>query len=447
MMKTPIVDFVRAYAASENLRLHMPGHKGKDLLGFERYDITEIDGADVLYRAEGIIRESEENAARLFDAAKTVYSAEGSSLAIRAMLYMTKLYGGSVGKRPLIAAGRNAHKTFMTACALLDIEVDWLLPENAQTLISCDITADFLESYLNRASEKPVAVYVTSPDYLGNTLDIGALSEVCRRHGVLLLADNAHGAYLRFLPESLHPISLGADMCCDSAHKTLPVLTGGAYLHISHDAPSLFGSQAETAMSLFASTSPSYLILQSLDMANSYLWDDYPDRLAAFVHEVARLKSELADMGYKLFGKEPLKITLAPKSYGYTGTKLAKILLNKGMVCEFSDPDFVVLMLTPEIGTAGLKRIKDALSDIPKRREITERPPIISVREKRLSLREAIFAPSVELEVGKCNGRVLVSANIGCPPAIPIVVSGEVIDSNAIECLRYYGIKSCRVAE
>lgn len=446
-MTTPIADFVRAYAAENNLRLHMPGHKGKGFLGFERYDITEIDGADVLYRAEGIIKESQENAARLFGTRKTVYSAEGSSLAIRAMLYLIKLYGGSVGKRPLIAAGRNAHKTFMTACALLDFEVEWLMPENAETLISCDITADFLESYLKGALEKPIAVYVTSPDYLGNVLDIRALSEVCRRHGVLLLADNAHGAYLKFLPESRHPISLGADMCCDSAHKTLPVLTGGAYLHISSDAPRLFSDQAEAAMALFASTSPSYLILQSLDMANSYLSGDHPRRLAEFAKEVTRLKGDLEKMGYRLFGNEPLKIAVAPKSYGYTGVELAQILLNKGIVCEFSDPDFTVMMLAPETGTAGLKRVRQALSAVEKRQEISVKPPMISGKEKRLSLKNALFSPSVELDINECGGRVLASANVSCPPAIPIVVCGEVIDQNAIECFTYYGIKSCRVVD
>ena len=91
-----------------------------------------------------------------------------------------------------------------------------------------------------------------------------------------MLVDNAHGAYLHFLPEPMHPMQLGADICCDSAHKTLPVLTGSAYLHIAHGTPDMFAQRAESAMALFASTSPSYLILQSLDAMNPLLATSFP---------------------------------------------------------------------------------------------------------------------------------------------------------------------------
>ena len=240
MMKTPICDFVRQYQEQGVLRLHMPGHKGKSHLGPESWDITEIAGADELYHPTGIIRESEENAARLFGAGRTVYSTEGSSLCIRAMVYLALLNAKAQNRKPLILAGRNAHKTFLSACAMLDADVEWLYPEAENSLISCAIDENTLEKTLSNMPEKPAAVYLTTPDYLGNLVDIAALSVVCHRHGVPLLVDNAHGAYLKFLPRDIHPLTLGADLCCDSAHKTLPVLTGGAYLHIGKNAPSLF---------------------------------------------------------------------------------------------------------------------------------------------------------------------------------------------------------------
>ncbi|MDD6478227.1 MAG: aminotransferase class I/II-fold pyridoxal phosphate-dependent enzyme [Oscillospiraceae bacterium] len=446
-MKTPVVDFVKRYACGGFLRLHMPGHKGKGFIGVEQNDITEIDGADVLYNSQGIIRRSEENAAKLFKTSRTVYSAEGSSLCIRAMLYLVKTYGEAQGKKPIIAAGRNAHKTFVSAAALLDIEVEWLLPENTESVISCKIDADFLENYLCGCKEKPIAVYVTSPDYLGTVLDINALSEVCRKYGVLLLVDNAHGAYLAFLEKSCHPIAQGADICCDSAHKTLPVLTGGAYMHISDSAPTFFAEHSEVAMDVFASTSPSYLILQSLDAANKYLAQDYPKRLSDFVKEVEALKTEVKEMGYCLVGDEPLKLTVASKAFGYTGTELAQKLLEKKIVCEFSDPDFAVMMLTLETGAEGLEKLKAALASIKKRKAIDATPPTPVISKKVLSLKEALFSPSKRMSIEKCEGRVLATVSVACPPAVPVILCGEQIDSKAIECFKYYGIQECFVVD
>lgn len=446
-MKTPVCDFVRKYAESRKLRLHMPGHKGKSFLGIENYDITEIDGADVLYASGGIIRESEETAAGLFGTGRTVYSAEGSSLAIRAMLYLTKLHAEAHGKKTLIAAGRNAHKTFVTAAALLDLEIEWLFGENQESIISCAVSARYLDSFLAGLADRPAAVYITSPDYLGNIADIGALSAVCRKHGVLLLVDNAHGAYLGFLSSNQHPIALGADMCCDSAHKTLPVLTGGAYLHIHRNAPAVFAEQAENAMSVFASTSPSYIILQSLDAANAYISDGYREKLSELCRNAASLKAKLANAGYTTAGTEPLKLTLAPKSFGYTGCELADILNENGIVCEFADPDYIVMMMTPELGCEDLKMLEDVLLSVKPRSAIAEKPPRICGVKKRLSLREALFAPNIELGIHSCKGRILASPTVSCPPAIPIVVCGEEIDESAVECFEYYGIDKCRVVK
>ena len=242
----------------------MPGHKGRGSLGIEAFDITEISGADVLYSPSGIIAESEENATELFGTAHSFYSTEGSTLAIKAMLKLVT--NGTVqGERPLILAGRNAHKAFIFAAALLDFDIEWLFGEEGSHICECKITPAALDEALQKKKRLPAAIYITSPDYLGNIADIRGLSEVADRYGIPLLVDNAHGAYLKFLEPSMHPIDLGASMCADSAHKTLPVLTGGAYLHIAKKAER-FVDGARGALSLFASTSPSYLILQSLTL-------------------------------------------------------------------------------------------------------------------------------------------------------------------------------------
>lgn len=442
-MNTPICDFVKNYINSQTERMHMPGHKGLPLLGCEPFDITEISGADSLYEADGIIAESERNASRLFGTKATFYSAEGSSLCIRAMLFLALHYAKKNGKKPLIAAGRNAHKTFVTAAALLDFDIEWLPSEKNSGYLSCSIDFEAAESLL--AEKSPSALYITSPDYLGNTADLKKISALCKKNGALLIVDNAHGAYLKFLPESRHPIDLGADICCDSAHKTLPVLTGGAYLHVSKSAPDFFALNARNALSVFGSTSPSYLIMQSLDAANKYISDGYEQKLVEFIPKVNELKEKLASIGYSLCGDEVLKITVMPKSYGYTGNALADALRKKGIECEFSDPDYTVFMLSAERGEEGINKLLNALSDVEKKTEITEKPPVSFIPERVMSVREAVFSPSEKVPSEKSEGRVLAALNVGCPPAVPIAVCGEKIDARAVETFRYYGITDCDV--
>ena len=437
-MDIPICDFVRSYALQSSLRLHMPGHKGRGPLGCEQLDITEIPGADSLYEAEGIIARSEANVSSLFGC-PTFYSTEGSSQCIRAMLYLAALHAGTQGRQPRIAAARNAHKTFLSAAALLQTPVVWLFGRETESYLSCTVTAaDVLA-----LEDSVTALYITSPDYLGNMANIPALAEACRKKGILLLVDNAHGAYLRFLPESAHPMDLGADLCCDSAHKTLPVLTGGAYLHIRDEA---LAARAKDALALFGSTSPSYLILQSLDAANAFLAAGYREKLSVFLEALSGCRSRLGAIG-----NEPMKLTVNAKTRGYTGTELARLLRGRNIECEYADPDFVVLMPTPETGPDGLRYLEDVLSGIPLKRPIDTRPPALSRPERVCSIRQALLSPGQTVPVEESLGRVLASPSVGCPPAVPIAVCGERIDENAIACFRYYGIgrvtvlQSCKI--
>lgn len=338
-METPIADFVRRYADSGMVRAHVPGHKGKPFLGCEALDITEIRGADSLYEADGIIRRSESCAGELFGSGRTVYSTEGSSQCIRAMLYLALICGN--GSRTIVAA-RNVHRAFLYAAALLDFEIVWLWPEQSTSLCSCPVSPDALERTLTELPAPPAAVYLTSPDYLGGMADISALAEVCRKHSTLLAVDNAHGAYLRFLEPSRHPLDLGAALCCDSAHKTLPVLTGGAYLHISRAAPASLRENAKTAMAMFGSTSPSYLTLASLDLCNRYLADGYRERLREMCVYLDEARKALTAAGWQIEPSDPLRLTIKVPS-GMTGGQLADRLRENGVECEYADLDFLVL--------------------------------------------------------------------------------------------------------
>ena len=437
-MNTPVADFVQRYAKAGTARLHMPGHKGRCFLGCEPWDITEIHGADALYEAEGILAESEQNAAALFGSQRTCYSTEGSSQCIRAMLYLAVAASGS----HTVVAARNVHRAFVSAAALLDLEIRWLWPEESRSLCGCPISPAQLEETLHSLPEPPAAVYLTSPDYLGGMAQIPALAQVCHQHGTLLLVDNAHGAYLRFLQPSLHPLDLGADLCCDSAHKTLPVLTGGAYLHLSPTAPAQLAPLAKSALGLFGSTSPSYLTLASLDLCNRYLAEGYPQRLAEAVERLAELRERLTAAGWRVEPSDPLRVTVAAPR-GVTGQELAGQLRRQGVECEYADRDFLVLMATPENTPEELAQAAAALGQCPGEANPPQLP--LARGERACSIRQAAFAPRETVNAAHSLGRVCGLPTVGCPPAIPIAVSGERITPEALALFAYYGIEQVEV--
>ena len=461
-MKTPIYDFVSKYAASDVVRLHMPGHKGRTLLGCEERDITEIAGADALYEASGIIAESEANATALFGTGRTLYSTEGSSQCVRAMLELARRWwlqkqaktecADSILRnavRPVVVAARNAHKAFLYAAILLDFEIIWLWPEEENaSLCSCVVTPETLEQVLAKQGETVAAVYLTSPNYLGGMADVAALSKVCHQHNALLLVDNAHGAYLHFLEMSLHPMDLGADLCCDSAHKTLPVLTGGAYLHISKHAPQQLAEWAKGAMELFGSTSPSYLILQSLDLCNKFLAESYRGSLALVCYNADLTREDLRENGWQVEETDPLRFTIKAPC-GTTGTELAERLRSVLVECEYADEDYLVAMITEQNSVYDFNRLLEGLGKNTRSYSTQREKKIpLSVRAERvMSVREAYVSPGEVLPVKQALGRICRMPTATCPPAIPVVVPGEKIDAAAVESFLYYGIKYVEVVK
>ena len=440
-MNTPIADFVKKYIEGKTARFHMPGHKGKPFIGIEQYDITEIGGADDLGSAEGIIKESENNASVLFESGHTYYTTQGSTTAICAMLNLVN------GENPLILAVRNVHKAFLHACAFLDYEVAWILPEESFSILDCKISPQLVEKGILGTNRKPSAVYLTSPDYLGNIQDISGIASVCKKYDVPLLVDNAHGAYLGFLENPLHPISLGACACCDSAHKTLPVLTGGAYLHIAKDAPEKFFEKARTSLNLFSSTSPSYLTLQSLDLCNAYLAGDYKSELWACIKKVRNLKAFIKKCGFSVLGTEELKITVETGLCGYRGDEVANVMREYFAEPEYCDADYVVLMLTPQNDDEDFEKIKKVFSSLSPREKKKRKNIRITLPEMKLSIREAVFSQTEIVDVNECEGRICALPAVSCPPAIPIAISGEVINSEIKAVFKFYGIEKILVVK
>lgn len=441
-MKTPIVSFLKSYQEKSPVRMHMPGHKGAGILGFEGMDLTEIYGADELFAAEGIIKESEQNASNLFGC-PTYYSTQGSTLCIQTMCTILCQDAKSKGKKPKILAGRNAHRSFIHAAALLDFEIEWLYGNS--DYLSCKIHAEDLEKAI--IESLPTAVYLTNPDYLGNLLDIKSLASVCKKHNVLLAIDNAHGAYLRFLKDSLYPIDLGADLCCDSAHKTLPVLTGGAYLHLSDSLNQVWKNDVKHFMEYFSSTSPSYLIMASLDAANEVLDTTFKNSMFECIQRVDGLKNTLVQHGYTILSGEPMKITISTKEFGYTGNEIANLLMECDIYPEFYDSDYIVLMPSPYNTKDDLKRLETCLCGIEGKPILVNKLPKLEQSKKAMNVRQALFSSSITLDVSKSLGQVCSSVTVSCPPAILPVIPGEVISESSIEVMKYYGIETVRVVK
>ncbi|MBQ8413658.1 MAG: amino acid decarboxylase [Clostridia bacterium] len=445
-MTTPIYDFVKKYAESKTTRFHMPGHKGVGQLGCEMYDITEVKGADVLYSAEGIIEESENNLTELYDTGHSFYSTEGSTLAIKAMLAIVTA-DRKEGERPIILASRNAHVSFIHAAAMLDIDVLWMQYNEQIHLCSGTIYPRDVQTGVENLGKIPTAVYITSPDYLGNMTNIETIFRYCRWLKIPIIVDNAHGAYLKFLKTDFHPIALGAAMCVDSAHKTLPVLTGGAYLHISKKYPKYI-ERARGAFKLFASTSPSYLTLASLDLCNEMLANGYAEEIKEFEIKMEELKSKIRALGYKLnyddlFGMnkvEPFKIAIR------VGKELAEHLRSRGIEPEYSDFEYTVLMLSPRNTDEDIQRLLVALDAYEGERCVPD--PIYALpiaHEQAMTIREATFAPSRVILAKNSLGRICAAPLVSCPPAVPIVMSGERITKEDIRLFKHYGIEKVSV--
>ena len=238
----------------------------------------------------------------------------------------------------------------------------------------------------------------------------------------------------------MHPLARGADLCCDSAHKTLGVLTGGAYLHVARGSAWDFGSGAREALAVMGSSSPSYLVLQSLDAVNARLADRYRAELAACAQRVEALRERLRCLGVPVAASDPLRVTVAAHEAGYTGFELAELLRAQSAEPEFADPDWLVLMFTPDNPARDYERVEAAFAGFsprPPRAPL----PMSEAGEACMSPRDALLAARERVSTGRCAGRIMASAAVTCPPAVPIAVMGERITPAQANLMARYGVE------
>ncbi|MGN0683639.1 MAG: amino acid decarboxylase [Oscillospiraceae bacterium] len=423
-MNTPICDFLEKYTADNKLRLHTPGHKGEN-----PHDITEVYGADSLYEStpNGIIGMSELNAQSIFGSQRTCYSCEGSTLAIQAGLAVLKSQGVKT-----IAASRCSHRSLAMAASLLRMNVKWLYPPE---FLSANIT------YNADSIRDADALFITNVDYYGGTWRFV-------NPKIPVLIDNAQASYLRFVDkrafgvEYVHPLELGFPLiCAESAHKTLPVLTGGAYLHFSAGTDP---SPAKEMMALFGTSSPSYLILESLDRFNAMIANN-TQMVNNACGAVAELKQRLTEQGVPIQKTDPLRITINAREWGYTGFQYAQILRDSGVECELADHSNVVLLFSATSSLADCERAELAIHFVPQRTPLPPANCPVVKATADMPMWEAMYLPRKTIPIKSASGEVCAKFTAPCPPGVPIIMPGEIIDHNVIDALWAFGIQEVTV--
>lgn len=433
--RKPLYEQLMLHKRLDRSSFHTPGHKCSDFLPPEllSLDYTELPDTDALFEADGVIRECERSLSVLYGTADSFISAGGCTLAIQAMLRAAKRQGG----RLLLA--RNAHRSAFNCAALLGLDPVMICPRSSNNYTG-RVSPDDIEAAFEREPDI-TACYITSPTYYGELCDISAIADVCHRHNAILLVDNAHGSHLAFMKENLHPIALGADMSACSLHKTMPVMTGGAALNVR--TPELAES-AKADMSLFASTSPSYVIMASIDLCIDYmLYGSGKKDYLCCEERVSALGQLAGEKGIiQPSGKcDPLRLTLNTASCGIAGgDRQQEYFSSHGIDCEFCDGENAVFICTPFNSEKDFDRLRRAIEDLP-----PAKAPARSVRSrtapsKAMTIRSATLSPSETIPVSEALGRIAADTSCPCPPGVPVIIPGEMIGRDTIQLLMSYGI-------
>lgn len=446
--QTPLYTALRHYAAGRPLRYHMPGHKGFPIFDgtvpVEQLDVTELPETGCLYDDAPPFSEANRLFAAAWGAPQAFVLAGGATLGVQAMLRCA--FAGEENRRLL--CDRGCHKSVYHAMALCDLLPDYLFCGRAGVPPFADTGADFdlalLDETLLRSGAR--AVVVTSPTYYGVVRDIEAIAAVAHRRGALLLVDEAHGAHFPFLRGYHAAVSDGADMAVCSLHKTLPALGGAALLTAAEH---INGATIRRALSFFGSSSPSFLIAASADLARARM-EQSRAAVDALAQRADRLRASLSRSGAFIpltapltaGGKiDPLRLTVCTASAGLTGGEAAKRLAEKGIRCEMSDRETVVFILSAADTAETVAALEGALLWLA--RETSSAAPLPrgggfapSPSLPACTPREAWLAACETVSAGEASGRVCAETVGRYPPGIPLIAPGETVTDEILAVLR-----------
>ena len=438
MSEATLYQALRQRAAGRAARFHMPGHKGRaayDLPGnIFSIDYTEIDGTGNLYEGDEPILSAERHAARVLGAQDCLFLTGGSTQALQTAIAAAVPAGGS------LVVDRNCHKSVTHAMALLDLTPHFVFPHDLSGIPGLLDPEDAARA-LDAHPEAP-ALLVTSPNYYGVMQDIPALAEICHTRGRLLLVDCAHGAHLKAVcGQSV--IQQGADLAAVSTHKTLPALGQSAALLSSGRVP--FDTLLQTAP-LFGTSSPSYLLLASIDLACAWMEDDgmqaYPacaDTVRTLRREIPRLTvfDALTEDDAPL---DPCRLTISCRGTNVSGHALSRILSRDfGIDAEMADEHHLVLICTGMDQPRDYSRLMGALRD-PQFVKLPSTPAPacpLPAPQRVCSVRQAQFSRCRTVPVGEAGGGICARAVTPYPPGVPVVYPGERITQLHVEFLTH----------
>ncbi len=425
-------------AAAGRRAFHMPGHKGRAPFGpadLYALDTTELPVTDDLYAAERGIREAEARYAEAAGAAETIFLHNGSTAGVHAMLQLYAEEGDTV------LLPRNAHLSAINACVLGGLTPVWIpvtaLPDGYCYVAEADVLAA-----LTRHPEAK-ALLLTRPDYYGGCLPLERIAALARRLGVRLVVDEAHGAHFPWMQGMTSAGALGADAWVQSVHKTLPGLTGAAVLHLASAADR---PRAMRALRREQTSSPSFLLMLSIDDARAWMAEEGAARLARTAAAADVLRQVLPIAGYEdahsQWGQtglmfDPTRVVLhAPQG----GAALSAALAERGVDVEMHDTRRAVLILTAMDEPADVLRLIGDLRAIPPEgRLLPLRPALPPLPRQAMTPRRAAMGRTSLVPLREAAGRIAAAAAGLYPPGIPMVCPGEEITRETAEQLSAAG--------
>lgn len=432
--KMPLVERLDAHAKSCPISLHVPGHKSGAIYPdawqkFLKWDVTEITEMDDLHHPEDVILEAEELLAECYGSKKSYFLVNGTSGGNLAVIMATLKRGEKV------LVSRDAHKSILHGIELAGGEPIFLTPAtNKEVGVASGVTTELLEETLHNHPDVKLCIF-TYPSYYGTTFNLQKCIRIAHDFGAVVFVDEAHGAH--FLTSSEFPksaVELGADVVVQSAHKTLPALTMGSYLHVVNDLP-VFEKLAYY-LQVFQTSSPSYLIMASLDAARKYAATYTAADVEAFWKMRARWIKWLTKNKFEvILPDDPIKIIV--RKTGYTGYELQAIFEESSYFPELADESQVLLILPlikKGIDFTPISRIHS-----PSKKEIAKEPYEMSAPfASGLALTyEEMHARATEFVLlDEAATRVSAETISLYPPGIPAIIRGESITEKHIRELK-----------